>query len=158
MRIRTLTCAVLLTAAYALTSASSAPASDTRAGLSTAAPLQTYQNVSTGLCLDDSHEAGLRTFSCNGDAYQKWFVHRVDNAYAVLESLVTADCLVDEGGWAGSLKTVPCDHQSHHQQWLAVGVGRNIILSNRATDQCLDDSEQGVRAFPCNNSAHQLWF
>ncbi|MFD6347753.1 ricin-type beta-trefoil lectin domain protein [Streptomyces roseolus] len=158
MGIRTLTCAALVTAAYALTTAPSAPAAPREAASATAAPLQTYQNVHTGLCLDDSHEAGLRTFGCNGDAYQKWLVHRVDNAYAVLESLVTVDCLVDEGGWAGSLKTVPCDHQSHHQQWLAVGSGPNIVLKNRATDQCLDDSEQGVRTFPCNHSAHQLWF
>ncbi|MFH9736833.1 RICIN domain-containing protein [Streptomyces roseolus] len=158
MGIRTLTCAALLTVASALTTASPAPAAPKEAAPATAAPLQTYQNVSTGLCLDDSHEAGLRTFGCNGDAYQKWLVHRVDNTYAVLENLVTASCLVDEGGWAGSLKTVPCDYRSHHQQWLAVGIGPNLTLSNRATRQCLDDSEQGVRTFPCNSSTHQLWF
>ncbi|MFE6225347.1 hypothetical protein [Streptomyces sp. NPDC057854] len=158
MGIRTLACAVLVTAAYTLTTAASAPAAPRETASATAAPLQTYRNVQTDLCLDDSHEAGLRTFGCNGDAYQKWLVHRVDNAYVALESLVTVDCLVDEGDWAGSLKTVPCDHQSHHQQWLAVKSGPNVILTNRATRQCLDDSEQGVRTFPCNDTAHQLWY
>ncbi|MER5311527.1 RICIN domain-containing protein [Streptomyces sp. NPDC002773] len=154
MRIRTMASAVVLAAACSLTTASPAPASP---ATEQAAPLQTFQNVYTGLCLDDSQEAGLRTLRCHGDAWQKWEVHRVDNAYAVLQNVVTADCLVDEGGWAGSLKTAPCDRQSRHQQWLAVGVGPNLVLGNRATGQCLDDSEQGVRTFTCNNSSYQLW-
>ncbi|MDJ1645432.1 RICIN domain-containing protein [Streptomyces pakalii] len=128
------------------TAAVSAPA-DTR-------PIQTFANMATGSCLDDSYEFGLRGFGCNGGPWQQWRV-RVwsEDATRQLENVATKECLYDDGV---TLDTRRCD-SSRQQSWFAHKNGDRVVFENQATGECLDDSEYGLRTIVCSHNTHQKW-
>ncbi|WP_052591713.1 RICIN domain-containing protein [Luteipulveratus mongoliensis] len=105
-------------------------------------PTNTFRNLASGRCLDDSNE-GLRMFSCNGGDFQKWEVHKWNDDTRELRNKATGRCL--DHSEAYGLRTYPCN-KSKWQSWYVIhGLGRNvngseIQLENQQTRKVLDGS------------------
>ncbi|MFJ8295066.1 RICIN domain-containing protein [Streptomyces sp. NPDC094447] len=115
--------------------------------------VQTFANMATGSCLDDSHQFGLRGYGCNGGVYQKWNVHVWGDATRQLRNLATNECLFDDGY---TLDTRACN-SSREQSWFAHKSGDRVTFESQATGECLDDSQFGLRTIPCSYNRNQTW-
>ncbi|MFD7665098.1 RICIN domain-containing protein [Streptomyces sp. NPDC059788] len=147
--------ALVLSSAVLLGSALAPTASAAEAPL-LADSVQTFGNMATGSCLDDSLAYGLRGFGCNGMDFQKWNVHVWNDATFQFRNINTQRCLYDDGR---VLATRPCN-SSREQSWFVTHHGSDSIsFQSQATNKCLDDSEFGLRTIPCagGSNRHQLW-
>ncbi|MFE6710790.1 RICIN domain-containing protein [Streptomyces sp. NPDC057695] len=143
--------------------AAHAPSSATAEVVATAGPsaavpgatdvVQTFANMATGSCLDDSQQYGLRGYGCNGGVYQKWNVHVWGDATRQLRNLATNECLFDDGY---TLDTRACN-SSREQSWFAHKRGDRVTFESQATGECLDDSHFGLRTIPCSFNLNQTW-
>jgi hypothetical protein len=124
----------------------------TKAALRAADPVQTFRNVATGRCLDDSN-LGVRTFSCNGMDFQKWEVHVFQDGTRRLKNIATGQCLSSGGG---RLSMGGCNSSREVSWWVRKG-GGNVVFQNQAAGKCLDDSNLGLRLFDCNSLDFQNW-
>ncbi|WP_055603968.1 RICIN domain-containing protein [Streptomyces aureus] len=115
--------------------------------------IQTFANMATGSCLDDSRQYGLRGYGCNGGVHQKWNVHVWGDGTRQLRNLATNDCLFDDGF---TLDTRACN-SSREQSWFAHKSGDRVTFQSQATGECLDDSQYGLRTIPCYYNRHQTW-
>ncbi|MEY9969271.1 hypothetical protein ABIA33_007359 [Streptacidiphilus sp. MAP12-16] len=132
----------------------------------------TWYQSAPDSCLDDSNGGGTRTFGCNNLNYQKWKVINLSSGYAQLENLATGRCL----DWSPQygLRTFGCYPSSFNggwQMWARVhrtsasGGAEEVLQNGRWQDgetwQCLDDSQYGVRGYPCNgpsqDAGYQGW-
>ncbi|MFD0392680.1 ricin-type beta-trefoil lectin domain protein [Streptomyces nogalater] len=97
------TTGALLSASAAGTAAADGPGNTgtgtrvTKAVSRAADPVQTFRNVATNKCLDDS-SAGVRTFDCNNLDFQKWEVHVFQDGTRRLRNIATGQCLASGGG------------------------------------------------------------
>lgn len=130
------------------------PAAHAGAGSALAAidAAETYGNMATGSCLDDS-EYGLRGYACNGGVYQKWSVRNWPDKTRQLKNLATGECLYDDGV---TLDTRPCN-SSRQQSWFVYRNGDRLTFQSQATGECLDDSQWGLRTVQCNGGRNQTW-
>ncbi|WP_186762724.1 RICIN domain-containing protein [Lentzea tibetensis] len=114
--------------------------------------VQTFQNVYTGACVDDS-SYGLRGYGCNGKVFQDWTVHVWNDGTRQFRSRATGECLYDDGY---TLDTRPCN-SSREQSWYVDKNNGGAQLQSQATLECLDDSSWGLRTLPCspNWNTHQ---
>ncbi|MFC8172130.1 RICIN domain-containing protein [Streptomyces sp. NPDC057325] len=127
---------------------------DTGAGVLGAADVvQTFANMATGSCLDDSRQYGLRGYGCNGGVHQKWNVRVWNDGTRQLRNLATGECLYDDGV---TLATRACD-SSREQSWFAHKSGDRVSFRSQATGECLDDSEYGLRTITCYWNRYQTW-
>ncbi|KQX46290.1 MULTISPECIES: RICIN domain-containing protein [unclassified Streptomyces] len=115
--------------------------------------VQTFGNMATGSCLDDSQQFGLRGYGCNGGVYQKWNVHVWGDGTRQLRNLATNECLYDDGY---TLATRACN-SSREQSWFAHKNGDRVTFESQATGECLDDSEYGLRTIQCYYNRNQTW-
>ncbi|WP_329274544.1 RICIN domain-containing protein [Streptomyces sp. NBC_00691] len=126
----------------------------TGAGAQRAADVvQTFANMATGSCLDDSQQFGLRGYGCNGGVYQKWNVHVWGDGTRQLRNLATNECLFDDGF---TLDTRACN-SSREQSWFAHKSGDRVTFQSQATSECLDDSQYGLRTIQCSYNRNQTW-
>src|SRR5438270_7968336 len=87
----------ILVAAGIVASATTASATTATA---TNNDIETFQNVHTNRCLDDSGDDShdvLRGFPCNGLDFQKWIVHVQADGTRELRNVHTNRCLDDSG-------------------------------------------------------------
>ncbi|MEU5879764.1 RICIN domain-containing protein [Spirillospora sp. NPDC047279] len=140
--------------AVAATAPERAPAAVSAHGALLANRILTLQNRFTRACLDDSFEYGLRGFPCNGFDFQRWNTILRGDASWTVTNLATGRCLdhSDEYG----LRSIVCNGNAH-QEWIILDTGGALELRNRKTRLCLDDSQVGVRGFPCNSLDYQRW-
>ncbi|MEU3957607.1 RICIN domain-containing protein [Streptomyces achromogenes] len=124
----------------------------TKAAPRAADPVQTFRNLATGRCLDDS-SAGVRTFGCNQMDFQKWEVHVFQDNTRRLRNIATGQCLASGGG---RLTMRGCD-SSREVSWLVGRGGGGLTFKNQASGTCLDDSSIGLRLFACNQLNFQAW-
>ncbi|MFD9246508.1 RICIN domain-containing protein [Streptomyces sp. NPDC059556] len=115
--------------------------------------VQTFANMATGSCLDDSQQFGLRGYGCNGGVYQKWNVHVWGDGTRQLRNLATNECLFDDGF---TLATHACN-STREQSWFAHKSGDRVTFQSQATGECLDDSQYGLRTIPCSYNRNQTW-
>ncbi|MGV9340287.1 RICIN domain-containing protein [Streptomyces sp. NPDC003688] len=157
--------ALLVLATTVLAMASSATASTeavkTRAEsvrLGPAASTHSIKSTVTGRCLDDSIAYGLRTFPCNGLAFQKFIFWRDPRGTYLLQNQATKRCLYDSptrGIWAAA-----CTGSSN-QHWYLVTWARGgpYGFANRYTMRCIDTtSVAGVsilQTLPCRTVNRQ---
>ncbi|MFF4873707.1 RICIN domain-containing protein [Streptomyces sp. SID5770] len=118
-----------------------------------AGAIQTFGNMATGSCLDDSRQYGLRGYGCNGGVHQKWDVRVWNDGTRQLRNLATDKCLYDDGV---TLATRACD-SSREQSWFVRKTGDQVAFRSQATGECLDDSHYGLRTVPCSYNRHQSW-
>ncbi|TDT41113.1 ricin-type beta-trefoil lectin protein [Streptomyces sp. BK208] len=114
--------------------------------------VETYANMGTGSCLDDS-QYGLRGYECNTGVYQRWSVHVWNDGTRQFRNVATGDCLYDDGV---TLDTRSCN-SSEQQSWWVYASGDRVTFENQATGECLDDSSFGLRTIGCNSSYNQKW-
>jgi Ricin-type beta-trefoil lectin domain len=111
------------------------------------------RNYHTGRCVDDSFEAGLRTFSCNGMDYQQWRAHWITGLTATLQNVHTGRCI----DWSEDYGLRPFTCNGLNYQHWNLGSG-DEIWSNRSPYLNLDDSfEFGLRVFTMNHLDYQHW-
>ncbi|MEU7043718.1 RICIN domain-containing protein [Streptomyces varsoviensis] len=117
--------------------------------------VQTFGNMFTGSCLDDS-EYGLRGYQCNGGVYQDWSVHVWNYGTRQLRNVATNRCLYDDGY---TLATRGCDSSPQQSWWITHHRADSISFQSQATGECLDDSEYELRTIGCagGSNDHQLW-
>ncbi|MCB8900989.1 MULTISPECIES: RICIN domain-containing protein [unclassified Streptomyces] len=125
----------------------------TAGALRAADVVQTFANMATGSCLDDSQQYGLRGYACNGGVYQKWNVHVWGDGTRQLRNLATNECLFDDGF---TLDTRGCN-SSREQSWFAHKSGDRVTFQSQATGECLDDSQYGLRTIQCYYNRNQTW-
>ncbi|WP_051716396.1 RICIN domain-containing protein [Streptomyces bikiniensis] len=126
----------------------------TDAGVPRAADaVQTFANMATGSCLDDSRQYGLRGYGCNGGVHQQWNVRAWNDGTRRLRNIATNECLYDNGV---TLDTRTCD-SSREQSWFPHKSGDKVTLQSQATGECLDDSAFGLRTIRCNGGRNQTW-
>ncbi|MGW9119737.1 RICIN domain-containing protein [Streptomyces sp. NPDC055663] len=134
-----------------------APASATSTPVARAAAAETYRNVHTGLCMDDSDGGGLRGWQCNGLNHQKWVVTRHADGSRQLSNMATGRCLDDS---PVGLRTWPCNGLDY-QKWTVEKLTQSrIAFKNVKTGACAADPGENKRlvALPCvTNSANQQW-
>ncbi|MEU9190830.1 RICIN domain-containing protein [Streptomyces sp. NPDC048484] len=121
-------------------------------------PIQTFRNVATGKCLDDSFGAGVRTHPCNYGPAQQWSVHAWNDGTRRLQNAATGRCLSLVG--LASVGIATCN-SSEEQSWFPFHdeYGR-VAFENQASVRasCLDDSfEFGLRVIGCNYQGWQMW-
>lgn len=119
---------------------------------SAADAVETYGNMATGSCLDDS-EYGLRGYACNGGVYQKWSVHKWADNTRQFRNVATNECLYDDGV---TLDTRACN-STRQQSWFVFVKGDKLTFQSQATGECLDDSRFGLRTIQCNGATNQTW-
>ncbi|GHH20143.1 RICIN domain-containing protein [Streptomyces rubradiris] len=124
----------------------------TKAAPRAADPVQTFRNLATNKCLDDS-SMGVRTFGCNNLDFQKWEVHVFQDGTRRLRNIATGQCLASGGG---RLTMRGCD-TSQEVSWLVGRGGGGLTFKNQASRTCLDDSSIGLRLFACNQLNYQAW-
>ncbi|GAA2230458.1 RICIN domain-containing protein [Streptomyces nogalater] len=152
------TTGALLSASAAGTAAADGPGNTgtgtrvTKAVSRAADPVQTFRNVATNKCLDDS-SAGVRTFDCNNLDFQKWEVHVFQDGTRRLRNIATGQCLASGGG---RLTMGGCNSSREVSWWVRKG-GGNVVFQNQAAGTCLDDSNAGLRLFACNSLDFQNW-
>jgi hypothetical protein len=113
--------------------------------------IETYQNVATGACVDDSWEYGLRGASCNYDVWQQWTVIDLGSNVRQFRSRATGQCLSDD---SYTLSTETCTN-SEYQRWYVYS-SNSVVFQSLYTRECLDDSSWGLRTVPCTtNNSHQ---
>jgi hypothetical protein len=134
------TCSKLLATAFAMVALTTPAAADTAEASSAVAPqaLQTFKNVGTGKCMDDSHE-GLRVFPCNGLNYQKWQVTVWPNGTRELRNVATGRC-VDHSH--EGLRSFPCNRLDY-QSWLVGKSPKGITFMNLRTGRYLWNASDG---------------
>lgn len=76
---------------------------------------RSIRNKVTNRCVDDSFESGLRSYPCNGGAWQDWRIYGYDKGY-VLKNRATGRCLDDSGA---GLRTWECNGMDF-QYWYGV--------------------------------------
>lgn len=132
-------------------------ASATSTPVARAVAAETYRNVHTGLCMDDSDGGGLRGWQCNGLNHQKWVVTRHADGARQLSNMSTGRCLDDS---PAGLRTWPCNGLDF-QQWTVEKLTQSRIqFKNVKTGACIADPGDNKRlvALPCvTNSANQQW-
>ncbi len=102
-------CAALLIAGASLVGAT---------GTASAAEVfQTFRNVHSGLCLDDSREFSVRTFHCNGTNYQRWGVTVWNDGTRQLRNVATNRCLGARKYGAGGVLTSGACGPSSVMSW-----------------------------------------
>ncbi|WP_416974803.1 RICIN domain-containing protein [Streptomyces sp. 4F14] len=117
---------------------------------------ETYRNVHSGLCMDDSDGGGLRGYQCNGNNHQKWVVTRHTDDARQFSNMATGRCLDDS---AAGLRTWPCNGLDF-QKWKLQRSDGRLMFRNVSTGACVADPGEGRRliALPCaSGSANQQW-
>ncbi|MFF0445167.1 RICIN domain-containing protein [Streptomyces sp. NPDC004609] len=118
---------------------------------------QTYRNVHTGLCMDDSDGGGLRGYHCLDNKHQKWVPTRHADGTRQIVNVDTSRCLDDS---REGLRTWPCNGQNY-QRWTILPMpGGGIAFQNKATGACIVDPGEHKRliALPCSAGAeNQNW-
>lgn len=113
-----------------------------------------FVSRTTGNCLDDSLDYGLRSFKCNHLPYQWWTVHSLSDGSRQLRNQASGRCIADT---STGLRIQDCT-TSPAQRWtLNAGSGEAIAVKNTVTGHCLDDSNAGLRTLPCASTRHQAW-
>ncbi|GFE18682.1 hypothetical protein Sgleb_67290 [Streptomyces glebosus] len=126
----------MASASFVLGGASAVPADAATPAGAGAAPavqrpadaVETYGNMATGSCLDDS-QYGLRGYACNGSVFQKWNVHKWADNTRQFRSLATNECLYDDGV---TLDTRSCN-SSRQQSWSVFVKGDKLTFQSQAT-------------------------
>lgn len=92
------------------------------------------QSRSSGRCLDDSFQYGLRFFPCNNLGYQKFTVHNL-NGPVTLVNQATGRCVWDS---PNGIRATNCDRVSNNQAWYINNWGTGGVgISNRSTGRCI---------------------
>ncbi|WP_411079073.1 helix-turn-helix domain-containing protein [Streptomyces sp. cmx-18-6] len=111
-------------------------------------------NRSTGACLDDSLDAGLRAFTCNALSYQKWTVRTGGDGTSSLRNHATGGCLAQD---ASGPHTAACGTATA-QKWKATALPDDAMeVRSVATGDCLEHDSAGLRARACASTAAQKW-
>ncbi|GAA4524276.1 RICIN domain-containing protein [Amycolatopsis samaneae] len=154
--------ALLVTVLASSASAGELPAPTTpgRVEAGSADVVNTFRNLATGGCLDDSAKSGLRTFGCNKYDYQRWNAHP-RNGYVQLRNLATGRCL-DDSKKFGIRAVKPCwpdgNANAVFQNWKVLRTGKLIQFRNQSTGLCLADIGGGkLRTEPCSAATNQKW-
>ncbi|MFE6281673.1 helix-turn-helix domain-containing protein [Streptomyces sp. NPDC057877] len=117
-------------------------------------PGRMFVNRATGACLDDSLDAGLRTYPCNALNYQRWSRTTADDGTTRLRNHATGACL-DHGD--DGLRPAVCGSEAT-QQWIVTALRDDSVeIRNAVTHHCLTDSATGLRALPCERTDRQKW-
>ncbi|MFJ3666950.1 RICIN domain-containing protein [Streptomyces sp. NPDC090106] len=155
--VRILLPALAAAAVTVLGAAPVTPVSAASALVAQAADAETYRNVHTGLCMDDSDGGGLRGWECNRLNHQKWVVTRHADGTRQLSNMSTGRCLDDS---PAGLRTWPCNGLDF-QKWTVEKLTESRIqFKNVKTGACAADPGENKRlvALPCvTNSANQQW-
>lgn len=118
---------------------------------------QTFQNASTGECLDDS-DRGVRTIACHGGPNQQWHVRTWNDGTRELTNAATGNCL-DYSNRFG-LRGYPCN-ESKFQSWFVDRHDGKIAFRNQQYSHLrLDDASWlggGLTVEGTQNNATQLW-
>jgi hypothetical protein len=118
--------------------------------------INTFQNVRTKRCMDDSH-LGFRTVGCHFGDHQRWIVRVwVEDGTRQLRNVKTGRCIGDNPN-DGGFRTFGCD-SSRVQSWFIKRYGDGIHFQNQNTGRCIDDTDEGgFRTFECNETTAQRW-
>ncbi|MDO0937776.1 hypothetical protein QQY66_40875 [Streptomyces sp. DG2A-72] len=152
--IKALLTAVLCTGAMVTAAGTADAATSARDGGTVVLAVNTFQNLDTLRCMDDSN-LGFRTFPCNSLDFQKWNVHVFNDGTRRFQNLATGRCLYDGPAgfstqFCGSSENVSWHILRHHEV--------RLTFRNQATDRCIDDSDNsGFRTTRCNGGLHQDW-
>jgi hypothetical protein len=126
-----------------------------------AAPTHSIKSMVTGRCLDDSSVYGLRTFPCNGLAYQKFTFWSGPYGTYLLQNQATKRCLYDS--LRGGIQARPCTGSSN-QHWYLITWARGgpYGFSNRNTSECIDNTWFGgvsvLQTLPCRAVKRQRFY
>jgi Ricin-type beta-trefoil lectin domain len=117
---------------------------------------ETYQNVSTGFCLDSNTARQVYTNPCGaGNNFQHWNVSRIGNTVQ-LQNVSTGFCL--DSNTNKNVYTNPCGAGNSFQRWTVMRDSNGLQFRNLATGFCLDSNEaRAVYTNPCgsgNNFQH----
>ncbi|MEW2615344.1 RICIN domain-containing protein [Streptomyces sp. NPDC047880] len=115
---------------------------------------QIFINRSTGSCLDDSLDYGLRSYKCNHLPYQWWTLRTLSDGTRQIRNQATARCIADT---RTGLRIQDCTVSSAQHWTIDAGGDDAITLKNAVTGHCLDDSTAGLRTLPCADTHHQKW-
>ncbi|MFI6289124.1 RICIN domain-containing protein [Streptomyces sp. NPDC051018] len=121
-----------ITPGVTATAGASAPAAATQR----AEGEETYRNLHTGLCMDDSDGGGLRGYHCLNNNHQKWVPTRHGDGTRQIVNVDTSRCLDDS---REGLRTWRCNGLSY-QRWTIVDMpGGGIGFKNQSTGACITD-------------------
>ena len=121
------------------------------------ASVQTFKNLGTGDCLQNTAGAGglVNAYACDGSSDQQWSVSSI-GSYRVLRNVATGLCL--DYSKTYDVRAIGCNN-GNWQQWLPSRQSDGTIgLVNKATGGCLGDGKQ-VFVHPCDMSRRDLrWY
>ncbi|MEU1503202.1 RICIN domain-containing protein [Streptomyces sp. NPDC005732] len=122
-------------------------------------PVQTFYNPTTNGCLDYNRVDGVRSYPCNGGAWQQWRVHVWADNTRQLQNVATGHCLTYNPLGGDTVDAVSvCDAsrtQSWYIQYPRIG---GIAFQNQAQGTCVS-ARSGVYLTGCDtNDPAQNWF
>ncbi|MDP9793056.1 hypothetical protein J2S43_001568 [Catenuloplanes nepalensis] len=133
--------------------------SPTPAAASSARPAtEWYANNYNGECIDDSIEFRLRTFPCNGLAFQQWIPHRWPDGSFELRNNATQRCIDDST--TNGVRIFGCNGLTY-QRWYIRSVGGGMFYwQNQTTGACLTALDNHVlRGVGCGEAGNrQFWY
>lgn len=119
-------------------------------------------NQGTKRCLDDSKAFGLRMFGCNGQTFQQWRLHGLNESGTAwtIENENTKSCV--QGSSTGALFTLPCNGLSVQAWWVGSFMSGDDPVAwfqNQKTNACLQDTvAHGLEAVGCNTDSPNQQF
>lgn len=133
----------------ARTTESSSPAISAHpASVSALSSTTGLRNAATRRCVDDSFAYGLRSFTCNKQAFQTFDFNEKSYGVYALKNRATGRCVDDS--FAYGLRPFDCNGGAW-QNWEVLHYPTAVkLLRNKATGRCLDDSSAGLRSFSCH--------
>ncbi|MET7745519.1 ricin-type beta-trefoil lectin domain protein [Streptomyces sp. NPDC005385] len=135
----------------------------TTPGVASASPqadsVQTFRNPLTNGCLDFNRVDRVRSFPCNGGAWQQWRVHVWADNTRRLQNVATGYCLTYNGLGGDTVDAASvCDASTTESWYIQYPRIGGIAFQNQYQGGCVS-ATHGVYVTSCDtNDPAQNWF